>query len=140
MVIRGNFALVELLVQEEVELLVGNPGSTELALLDALSSDSRVRYVLALQESIVVAVADGFAQATGRLAAVNLHAAPGLGNALGMLFNAKKAGSPILVTAGQQEQSLLLSEPLLSDDLATIARPLVKWSYEVRRLADLPRA
>jgi benzoylformate decarboxylase len=123
-----------------VDLLVGNPGSTELALLDALSNDGRMRYVLALQESIVVAVADGFAQATGRLVAVNLHAAPGLGNALGMLFNAKKAGSPILVTAGQQDQSLLLSEPLLSDDLATIARPLVKWSYEVRRLADLPRA
>jgi benzoylformate decarboxylase len=123
-----------------VDLLIGNPGSTELALLDALGGDARVRYVLALQESIVVAVADGFAQATGRLVAVNLHAAPGLGNALGMLFNAKKAGSPILVTAGQQDQSALLSEPLLSDDLATIARPLVKWSYEIRRLADLPRA
>jgi benzoylformate decarboxylase len=137
---QGNLALIELLVQEGVDLLVGNPGSTELALMDALGSDGRVRYVLALQESIVVAVADGFAQATGRLVAVNLHAAPGLGNALGMIFNAKKAGSPILVTAGQQDQSLLLSEPLLSDDLATIARPLVKWSYEVRRVADLPRA
>ena len=57
-----------------------------------------------------------------------------------MLFNAKKAGSPILVTAGQQDQSILLSEPILGDDLATMARPLVKWSYEVRRLADLPRA
>ena len=59
---------------------------------------------------------------------------------MGMLFNAKKAGSPILVTAGQQDQSILLSEPILGDDLATMARPLVKWSYEVRRLADLPRA
>jgi benzoylformate decarboxylase len=132
--------LVELLVQEGVELLVGNPGSTELALMDALGGDGRIRYVLGLQESIVVAIADGYAQATGRLVAVNVHAAPGLGNALGMLFNAKKAGSPILVTAGQQDQSALLSEPLLADDLTTIARPFVKWSYEVRRLADLPRA
>ena len=140
MAIQGSSALVELLVQEGVDLLVGNPGSTELALMDALGGDARLRYVLALQESIVLAVADGFAQATGRLAAVNLHAAPGLGNALGMLFNAKKAGSPILVTAGQQDQSALLSEPLLGDDLVTMARPLVKWSYEVRRLADLPRA
>ncbi len=138
--IQGNAALVELLVQEGVDLMVGNPGSTELPLMDALGSDGRVRYVLGLQESIVLAVADGYAQATGRLVAVNLHAAPGLGNALGMLFNAKKAGSPILVTAGQQDQSVLLSEPLLADDLTAMARPLVKWSYEVRRLADLPRA
>jgi benzoylformate decarboxylase len=108
--------------------------------MDALGDDGRVRYVLGLQESIVLAVADGYAQATGRLAAVNLHATPGLGNAAGMLFNARKAGSSILVTAGQQDQSVLLSEPILADDLATIARPLVKWSYEVRRLADLPRA
>jgi benzoylformate decarboxylase len=140
MVIQGNAALVELLVQEGIDLMVGNPGTTELPLMDTLGSDSRVRYVLGLQESIVVGVADGYAQATGRLVAVNLHAAPGLGNALGMLFNAKKAGSPILVTAGQQDQSVLLSEPILAEDLTTMARPLVKWSYEVRRLADLPRA
>ncbi len=140
MVIQGNTALVELLVQEGVDLMVGNPGTTELPLMDTLGSDSRVRYVLGLQESIVLAIADGYTQATGRLVAVNLHAAPGLGNALGMLFNAKKAGSPILVTAGQQDQSVLLSEPILADDLATLARPLVKWSYEVRRLGDLPRA
>ena len=140
MVIQGNAALVELLVQEGIDLMVGNPGTTELPLMDALASDGRIRYVLGLQESVVLAVADGYAQATGRLVAVNLHAAPGLGNAMGMLFNAKKAGSPILVTAGQQDQSVLLSEPILGDDLATIARPLVKWSYEVRRLADLPRA
>ena len=108
--------------------------------MDALGGDGRIRYVLALQESIVLAIADGYAQATGRLVAVNVHAAPGLGNALGMLFNAKKAGAPILVTAGQQDQSVLLSEPILADDLATVARPFVKWSYEVRRLADLPRA
>jgi benzoylformate decarboxylase len=140
MAIQGNAALVELLVQEGIELMVGNPGTTELPLMDALGGDGRVRYVLGLQESIVLAVADGYAQATGRLAAVNLHATPGLGNAAGMLFNARKAGSPILVTAGQQDQSVLLSEPILADDMATIARPLVKWSYEVRRLADLPRA
>jgi benzoylformate decarboxylase len=140
MVIQGNAALVELLVQEGIDLIVGNPGTTELPLMDTLGSDSRVRYVLGLQESIVLAIADGYTQATGHLAAVNLHAAPGLGNALGMLFNAKKAGSPILVTAGQQDQSVILSEPILAEDLTTMARPLVKWSYEVRRLADLPRA
>ncbi|MBW8826361.1 MAG: thiamine pyrophosphate-binding protein [Acidobacteria bacterium] len=140
MQIEGKHALIELLVQEGIDLLVGNPGSTELALMDALVDEDRVRYVLGLQEAVVVAIADGYAQATGRLVAVNVHAAPGLGNAMGMLYNAKKSGSPILVTAGQQDHSIALSEPLLWDDLATLARPLVKWSYEVRSLAELPQA
>ena len=84
-------------------------------------------------------MADGYAQATGRLAVANLHAAPGLGNAMGMLYNAAKAGAPILVTAGQQDTGIALTEPLLWADLATLARPLVKWSTEVGRVADLPR-
>jgi len=58
---------------------------------------------------------------------------------MGMLYDAQKAGSPILVTAGQHEQSFTATEPILWGDLPTIARPLVKWSSEVNRLADLPR-
>jgi benzoylformate decarboxylase len=84
-------------------------------------------------------MADGYAQASGRLTAVNLHIAPGLGNAMGMLYDAQKAASPILVTAGQHDQGFDVTEPLLWADLPTIARPLVKWAGEVRRLADLPR-
>src|SRR5947209_15080177 len=86
-----------------------------------------------------MARADGYGQASGRLTVVNLHVAPGLGNAMGMLYDAQKAGSPILVTAGQHEQSFNATEPILWADLPTIARPLVKWSSEVHRLADLPR-
>src|SRR5262249_61440167 len=71
-------------------------------------------------------------------AVVNLHVTPGLGNAMGMLYDAQKAGSPILVTAGQHEQTFTATEPILWGDLPTIARPLVKWSSEVNRLADLP--
>jgi benzoylformate decarboxylase len=136
----GNLALLELLRQEGIEIIFGNPGSTELPLMDALAAGGGMRYLLGLQEAAVLSMADGYAQASGRLAAVNLHAAPGLGNALGMLYNAKKAGAPLLVTAGQQDNSIALSEPLLWDDLPTIARPFVKWSSEVRDLADLPRA
>ena len=98
-----------------------------------------MRYLLGLQEAAVMAMADGYAQASGKLAVVNLHVAPGLGNAMGMLYDAQKAGSPILVTAGQHEQSFNATEPILWADLPTIARPLVKWSSEVHRLADLPR-
>src|SRR5215469_15920223 len=95
----GRRAFLELLRQEGVEIIFGNPGTTELPLMDALAVESVPRYVLALQEAAVMAMADGYAQATGRLAVVNLHVAPGLGNAMGMLYDAKKAGAPLLVTA-----------------------------------------
>ncbi|MDE2516037.1 MAG: thiamine pyrophosphate-binding protein [Rhodospirillales bacterium] len=136
----GKTALLELLRQEGVDLMFGNPGTTELPLMDALAGDHALRYVLALQEAPVMAMADGYAQASGKLAVANLHVAPGLGNALGMLYDAQKAGSPILVTAGQHDQRFNLTEPLLWADLPAIARPFVKWSAEVRRVEDLPRA
>ncbi|MGA2129184.1 MAG: thiamine pyrophosphate-binding protein, partial [Xanthobacteraceae bacterium] len=135
----GKRAFLELLKQEGVDIIFGNPGTTELPLMDALAVESDIRYVLALQEAAVMAMADGYAQASGKLAVVNLHVAPGLGNAMGMLYDAQKSGAPILVTAGQHDQSFNVTEPILWADLPTIARPLVKWSSEVRRLADLPR-
>jgi benzoylformate decarboxylase len=135
----GSRAFLDLLKQEGVEMLFGNPGTTELPLMDAFATENELRYVLGLQEAAVMAMADGYAQASGKLAVVNLHVAPGLGNAMGMLYDAQKAGSPILLTAGQHEQSFNATEPILWADLPTIARPLVKWSSEVHRLADLPR-
>jgi len=84
-------------------------------------------------------MADGYARASGRLAACNVHVAPGLGNAMGSLYNAKWVGSPIIITAGQQEQGHGLTEPLLYDPLIPIATPMVKWAIEVTRLQDLPR-
>lgn len=134
----GKSAFLELLKQEGVEVMFGNPGTTELPLMDAFATENELRYVLGLQEAAVMAMADGYAQASGKLAVVNLHVAPGLGNAMGMLYDAQKAASPILVTAGQHEQSFNATEPILWADLPTIARPLVKWSSEVHRLADLP--
>jgi benzoylformate decarboxylase len=138
-VMSGKRAFLELLKQEGVRILFGNPGTTELPLMDALAVDNELRYVLGLQEAAVMAMADGYAQASGELTVVNLHVAPGLGNAMGMLYDAQKAGSPILVTAGQHDQQFNATEPILWADLPPIARPFVKWSSEVRRLADLPR-
>jgi len=138
-VISGKRAFLELLKQEGVRILFGNPGTTELPLMDALAVDNEIRYVLGLQEAAVMAMADGYAQASGELTVVNLHVAPGLGNAMGMLYDAQKAASPILVTAGQHDQQFNATEPILWADLPPIARPFVKWSSEVKRLADLPR-
>src|SRR5438874_2896794 len=135
----GKRAFLDLLKQEGVEIMFGNPGTTELPLMDAFATENELRYLLGLQEAAVMGMADGYAQASGKLAVVNLHVAPGLANAMGMLYDAQKAGSPILVTAGQHEQSCTATEPILWADLPTIARPLVKWSSEVHRLADLPR-
>src|SRR5512145_1307679 len=99
----GKRAFLELLKQKGVEVLFGNPGTTELPLMDALAVDNEIRYVLGLQEAAVMAMTDGYAQASGKLGVVNLHVAPGLGNAMGMLYDAQKAAAPILVTAGQQD-------------------------------------
>jgi len=103
-VMPGKTALLELLKQEGVRIMFGNPGTTELPLMDAFAVEKELRYVLALQEAPAMGMADGYAQASGQLSCVNLHAAPGLGNAMGMLYDAQKAGSPIIVTAGQHDQ------------------------------------
>ena len=135
----GKRAFLELLKQEGVDLMFGNPGTTELPLMDAFAVEHDIRYVLGLQEAALMAMADGYAQASGRLAVLNLHVAPGLGNAMGMLYDAQKASSPVLVTAGQQDTEYLATEPILSADLPTLARPFVKWAAEVQRVTDLPR-
>jgi benzoylformate decarboxylase len=84
-------------------------------------------------------MADGFSRASGKLVACNVHVAPGLGNAMGSLYNAKFTGTPMILTAGQQEQGHGLTEPLLYHPLVPMAEPLVKWAVEVTRLEDLPR-
>lgn len=118
-----------------IAYMFGNPGSTELPLLIQFPEDRR--YVLALQESIAVAMADGCAQASRAPALINLHVAPGLGNAMGVLFTALKNNSPLIVTCGQQDTRHMFHEPLLSGDLVSIARPVTKWSYEVKTPDDV---
>ncbi len=135
----GKRAFLDLLKQEGVQIMFGNPGTTELPLMDAFAVENDIRYVLGLQEAALMAMADGYAQASGKLTVLNLHVAPGLGNAMGMLYDAQMAGSPILVTAGQQDTEYLVEEPVLSADLATLAKPLVKFSAQVQRIEDLPK-
>jgi len=137
-IISGRRAFLELLKQEGVEYVFGNPGTTELALMDAFAVERDIKYVLGLQEAALMAMADGYAQASGKLGVINLHVAPGLGNAMGMLYDAMKANSPVLVTAGQQDLEYVVAEPVLTADLPTLARPFVKWAAEVHRLEDLP--
>jgi benzoylformate decarboxylase len=132
-------AVVEMLRMRGMTTLFGNPGSTELPMLTEFPSD--FRYVLGLQEATVVGMADGYAQAKGQPALVNLHTAPGVGNAMGAIFNAQANKAPLVVTAGQQHRSLMtLQANLTNRDATLLAHPFVKWSYEPPRAADVPHA
>lgn len=134
---RGRDVLLEVLRSEGVTHLFGNPGTTELPLIDALAAADDLEYVLALQEASAVAMADGYAQATGRPAFVNLHTSAGLGNGIGNLTNAQANGTPLVVTAGQQDRRHIVNDPLLAGDLTGLAAPVSKWAHEVRTSAEL---
>ncbi|HEY7960990.1 MAG TPA: benzoylformate decarboxylase [Solirubrobacteraceae bacterium] len=129
----------EMFRERGMTTIFGNPGSTELPMLSEFPED--FRYVLGLQEAVAVGMADGYAQASGRPAHVNLHTAPGLGNGMGAIFNAQANKSPLLVTAGQQHRSLMtLQANLTNRDAVRMPHPLVKWSYEPPRAQDVPHA
>lgn len=135
--VRGRDVLLEVLRTERVRHVFGNPGSTELPLIDALADVDDLRYVLGLQEATVVGMADGYAQATGRPAFVNLHTSAGLGNAIGNLTNARANRAPLVVTAGQQDYRHIATDPLLSGPLVELAGGAVKWGHEVRTADEL---
>jgi benzoylformate decarboxylase len=129
----------ELLRAQGLTTVFGNPGSNELPFLKNFPSD--FDYVLGLHEGVVVGMADGFAQARGAPALVNLHAAAGSGNAMGALTNAGYAHSPLVLTAGQQARDMIGVESMLANvDAPQLPRPLVKWSYEPAAASDVPRA
>ena len=133
----GAGVLLEILETEHVRHIFGNPGTTELPLMNALAGEDRFHYVLALHESVAAGMADGYAQATGRPSFLNLHTATGLGNAMGNLSNSWATGTPMVVTAGQQDRPHLLAEPFLSGNLTRIAACLVEAAHSFHRTADL---
>ncbi len=137
--ITGRDAFLRVLKDEGVVKMFGNPGTTELPIMHALSSAPEMGYVLGLQEAVVIAMADGYARASYKLVSCNVHVAPGLGNAIGSIYTSMMSGTPMIVTAGQQEQGHGLTEPLLYAPLIPIATPVVKWAIEVSRIEDLPR-
>jgi benzoylformate decarboxylase len=132
-------ASFELFRKHRMTTIFGNPGSTELPMLGPFPED--FRYVLGLQEAVAVGMADGFAQASGKVAHVNLHTAPGVGNGVGAIFNARANKAPLLVTAGQQVRSLITMQANLTNrDAVEVPKPYVKWSHEPPRAADVPFA
>ncbi|SAK79424.1 benzoylformate decarboxylase [Caballeronia fortuita] len=132
-------ACYQILREQGLTTFFGNPGSNELPFLKNFPKD--FRYILGLQEAVVVGMADGYAQATGRPGFVNLHSAAGTGNAMGALTNAWNSHTPLVVTAGQQVRAMIGVEALLANvDSASLPRPLVKWSCEPACAQDVPLA
>ncbi|NMO89234.1 benzoylformate decarboxylase [Actinomycetospora sp. TBRC 11914] len=128
---------LELFRAHGMTTVFGNPGSTELPMLQQFPDD--FTYVLGLQEAAVVGMADGYAQATGRATLVNLHTAPGVGNAVGALVNAAANKTPLVVTAGQQVRPMMTLEALLTNPRATeLPAPTVKFAAEPPRPEDVP--
>jgi benzoylformate decarboxylase len=132
-------AVLDLLRAFGMTSIFGNPGSTELPLFRGFPKD--FRYVLGLQEAVVVGMADGYAQATHNAAFVNLHSAAGVGHAMGNIFTAYRNRTPLVITAGQQARSILPYDPFLFSAQATeLPKPYVKWSCEPARAEDVPLA
>ena len=132
-------ATFELLRSHGMTTIFGNPGSTELPMLRDFPED--FTYILGLQELAVMGMADGFAQASGRATHVNLHTAPGVGNAVGAIFNARANKAPLLVTAGQQVRPHITMEANLTNRDAVLGpQPYVKWAHEPPRAQDVPQA
>ncbi|KKK70947.1 hypothetical protein LCGC14_2918880, partial [marine sediment metagenome] len=117
----GRYAFLDQLVADGVTHVFGNPGSTEEAFMDALQDYPQIQYILALHESVAVGIADGYARASGQPSFLQLHINPGLGNAMGMLYNAYRTHTPMVVYAGQHSQHGGSQEPMLAGDLVRMA-------------------
>ena len=136
--ISASSVIFNVLCAEGVRCIFGNPGSTETPFLDALMRYPDLEYVLGLHESAVVAMADGYARATGQPSVVSIHAAPGTANALGSLYNAMRDRTPMVVMAGQQSKRLLAQDPPLAGDTVEMSRRVVKWGWEISNALELP--
>jgi benzoylformate decarboxylase len=135
----GAEAFIEQLIAGGVRVVFGNPGTTEQPFMGRLRNYSELRYISALHEGVAVGAAEGYARAARTVGVVQLHAGPGLGNGLGMLYNAAEGGTPLLVYVGQVEQRGLYLEPTLGGDLVAMARPVAKWAYEARTVGEIPQ-
>jgi len=136
---RGRQVFLETLLAHGVDRIFGNPGTTESPLLDSLLDYPQLQYIVHLHEGVAVGAANFYGQASGKTAFVNLHVAPGLGNAIGMIYGALKNNTPMVVTAGQQDTRLRLRDPVLGHDLAAMAAPVTKASWTATSAATLGR-
>ncbi|GAA3433324.1 thiamine pyrophosphate-binding protein [Kutzneria kofuensis] len=134
----GTTALYEQLAADGVRHMFGNPGTVEQGFLDA-AADSGIEYVLALQETVAVAMADGYARAGERPAVVQLHSGVGLGNGIGMLYQAMRGQSPLVILVGEAGIRYEAMQAQMAADLIGMARPVTKQALRVLDSSSLLR-
>lgn len=134
----GIDALMAVLDAQDVDYVFGNPGSTEVVFMDALYQHPKIKYILALHETVATGMAGGYSWASGKAGVINVHTAPGVANLVSALYNAYVSDFNLVVTAGQQDTRLIQREPGLTGDLVAMTRPYTKWSTEVQHPAYIP--
>jgi thiamine pyrophosphate-dependent acetolactate synthase large subunit-like protein len=135
----GRYAMLEQLRADGVRFMFGNPGTVEQGFLDSIAEFPDIQYVLTLQETIAVGVGDGYARAARKPAVVQLHSGVGLGNGVGMLYQAKRGHAPLVVFAGESGVAYDAMDAQMASDLVAIARPVTKWSTRVLHPSSLLR-
>ena len=128
----GRFAIIEQLLTDGIHYMFGNPGTVEEGLLDALRDYyPEFKYIFALQETIAIAAADGYARATKKPTVVQLHSGVGLGSGIGMMYQAMRGQSPLVVLAGEAGIRYDAMDAQMAADLVSMARPVTKWATRV---------
>jgi thiamine pyrophosphate-dependent acetolactate synthase large subunit-like protein len=135
----GRFAILEQFLADGIDHMFGNPGTVEQGFLDALAAYPQMKYILALQETVAVLAADGYARATQKPALVQIHSTPGLGNAIGALYQAKRGHSPLVVIGGDAGVKYQAMDAQMAGDLVAFAAPVTKWSTMVLEPSSLLR-
>ena len=133
----GGEALVRTLQAEGVRYVFGNPGTTEIPLMDALENVEDIQYVTALFEGVAVGMADAYARSTGKPSFVNLHISVGIANGLSLIYNAWRGGTPMVITAGQADTKIHLHNPTLYSNMVNVMREYTKWAGEVTHPGDV---
>ncbi|MEO6084321.1 MAG: thiamine pyrophosphate-binding protein [Umezawaea sp.] len=127
----GNDAILEQFHADGLTTMFGNPGTVEQGFLDAVEQDPDFDYVLALQETVAIGIADGYARASAGPALVQLHTGVGLGNGIGMLYQAKRGHSPLVVIAGEAGVRYEAMDSQMAADLVEMAKPVTKYATRV---------
>lgn len=135
----GRFAIIEQLRADGIDRMFGNPGTVEEGFLDSLESYPDFKYVLALHESVAIGIADGYARATKKPTVVQLHSGVGLGNAIGMLYQAKRGHAPLVVLNGDAGVAYDAMDAQMACDPVAMAQPVTKWATRVTHPAALLR-
>lgn len=127
----GRYAIIEQFLADGITFMFGNPGTVEQGFLDSLEQYPDFKYIMGLQETVAVGIADGYARATKKPTVVQLHSGVGLGNGIGMMYQAMRGHAPLVVIAGEAGIKYDAMDSQMAADLVSMAKPVTKWATRV---------